>query len=69
MLKYIIYRYEQTSGNVLIENYFMFKKRFINNNKCNGVTFMKAHIGFAHSKLFVVKKLQLISVVQLEHTQ
>jgi hypothetical protein len=30
---------------------------------------MKAHIGFAHLKLFVVKKLQLINVVQLDHTQ
>ncbi len=30
---------------------------------------MKAHIGFAHLKLFVVKKSQLINVVQLDHTQ
>jgi hypothetical protein len=57
LLKYIIYRYEQTNENLLIKNYFMFKKRFINYNKCNGVTLMKAHIGYAHSKLFVVRKL------------
>ncbi len=30
---------------------------------------MKAHIGSEHLKLFVVKKLQLINVVQLDHTQ
>jgi hypothetical protein len=45
------------------KSYFIMKKGLIKYNKCKGVTLTKTHIDYAHPKLFIVRNLQLINVV------
>jgi len=59
MSKCIIYRLEKVVGNFLSQN-FILSKGLIKYNKINGITPTKTHVDFAHPKLFVQRKSQLV---------
>ncbi len=55
MLQYIIYRFNQTFGNVLAQIYIHYKG-LIKYNKVDGIIPMNTHVQIAHLKLFVQRK-------------
>jgi hypothetical protein len=65
MLRCIIYKSQQISGNIL--NQSSLHKGFIKCNKANGVTPMKTCVDFAHFCLVAKIKLTLIEKPMAKH--
>jgi hypothetical protein len=60
MLGYIIYKFEQTSENIITKSCFIIRKGLTKYNKCNGVMPMKTHIDSMHTKLLLPRGCNLL---------